>query len=120
MAMMRALGEASATPRFELRLSGLAAADAVRLLGAVAGVSEVDCHTEGDDTLFCCSGQTPLVADALARVATAHGRLLSLQVQRASLEDRFIAAMQREGRAPRLPTASPTQAGTAPRAEVTA
>ena len=118
-----ALGEAATTPRFALRLTHLAATNAVRLLSAVAGVSEVEWHTEGDDVVFCCTGQTPLVADALARVATAHGRLLSLEVQRASLEDRFIAAMQREGRAPTLPTApslSPAAAGTQPRTEVAA
>ncbi len=110
-----ALGEASPTPRFALRLTGLDAADAVRLLGAVPGVSDVECHTEGDETVFQCTGQSPLVADALARCATAQGRLLSLEVQRASLEDRFIAAMQREGRAPTLP---PSPAGVPPIAEV--
>ena len=115
-----ALGEASPTPRFALRLTGLAAADALRLRSAVAGVSEVECRSEDDDVVvFCCTGQTPLLADALARVATSHGRLLSLEVQRASLEDRFIAAMQREGRAPNGQTPPPKSAGAQAIAEVT-
>ena len=93
------LGEASPTPRFELRVAGLSIADAQRLLGAVPGVSDAEYAAADGVVSFHCNGSTPLVADALARVATAHGQLLSLQAQRASLEDRFIAAMQREGRA---------------------
>jgi len=91
-----ALGEASPTPRFELRLSGLTAADAAQLLAGVPGVSASDCRAEGDIVLCRCSGASPEVADALARAVLARGRLLSLAVQHSSLEDRFIAAMQRE------------------------
>jgi ABC-2 type transport system ATP-binding protein len=93
------LGEASPTPRFALQLTGLSAAAALQLLGDVPGVSALDCRAEGDTVVCRCSGDSPLVADALARAVTARGQLLSLAVQRASLEDRFIAAMQREGRA---------------------
>ena len=93
------LGDGAPTPRLELRVAGLSMADAQRLLGSVPDVSDAQyAEAEGVVTI-CCTGSTPLVADALARVATAHGQLLSLQAQRASLEDRFIAAMKREGRA---------------------
>jgi len=91
------LGEASPMPRFELRLSGLAAAEAAQLLASVPGISAVDCRAEGDTVLCRCTGDTPLAADALARAVVQRGRLLALAVQQASLEDRFIAAMQREG-----------------------
>ena len=100
------LGDVSPTPRFELRVAGLSMADAQRLLGAVPGVSEAEYAAEQGVVTVRCTGSTPLVADALARVATAHGQLLSLQAQRASLEDRFIAAMQREGRAQALTAAA--------------
>jgi hypothetical protein len=94
------LGDASPSPRFELRLSGVSLAEAERLLGAVPGVTDIDCALADGVVTFRCAGSDPLVADALARVAIAHGRLLSLESQRASLEDRFIAAMRREDRAP--------------------
>jgi ABC-2 type transport system ATP-binding protein len=92
------LGEASPTPRFALRLAGLSAGDARQLVGDVPGISEVDCRADGDSVLCRCTASTPEVADTLARAVIARARLLSLEVQRASLEDRFIAAMQREGR----------------------
>jgi ABC-2 type transport system ATP-binding protein len=93
------LGEASPEPRFELRVAGWAAAEAGRVLGAVDGVTDAACTLVDNVVHFSCAGRDAFVADALARAATAHGRLLSLESQRASLEERFIAAMQREGQA---------------------
>jgi ABC-2 type transport system ATP-binding protein len=90
------LGEAAPTPQFALRLDGIGAADALALAQAVPGVSAAEARAEGNTVLLRCTGATPDVADALARALLAHGRLLALEVQRATLEDRFIAAMQRE------------------------
>ena len=108
------LGEASPTPRFELRVAGLSVADAQRLLGAVPGVTDAEYAAADGVVTLHCNGSTPLVADALARVATAHGQLLSLHAQRASLEDRFIAAMQREGRAQTADARADASAGATP------
>ena len=90
------LGEAAPTPRFALRLAGIGAAEALALVQAVPGVSAADVRAEGDSVLLRCTGATPEVADALARAVLPQARLLALDVQRATLEDRFIAAMQRE------------------------
>jgi ABC-2 type transport system ATP-binding protein len=109
------LGEASPTPRFELRLAGLSAGEAAQLLGAVPGISAVDCRAEADTVRCRCSASGPELADTLARAVLARATLLSLEVQRASLEDRFIAAMQREGR-----LSAAAGAGTSTHAEVQA
>ena len=93
------LADASPTPRFELRLSGISIEAAAQALAGVAGASDIECRADGEQIVVRCAGDTPLVADALARAATAHAQLLSLEVQRASLEDRFIAAMKREAQA---------------------
>ncbi len=90
------LGEAAPTPQFALRLEGLGAAEALALVQAVPGVREASARAEGDTVLLRCTGTSPEVADALARAVLPRGRLLALEVHRASLEDRFIAAMQRE------------------------
>lgn len=92
------LDEASPSPRVVLKLAGIAPAAARQLLSTVPGVIDADCHAEGDEVSCLCSISSPLVAAGLARAATACGQLLSLEMQRASLEDRFIAAMEREGR----------------------
>ena len=89
------LAESSDSPRFELRMSDIEPQRAAQLLGAVPGVSDTHCEPEGAQVVFRCTGAAPRVADALARVAVAHGCLLALQVQRPSLEERFIAAMRR-------------------------
>jgi ABC-2 type transport system ATP-binding protein len=101
------LGEAAPTPRFELRLGGISGADALALVQGVPGVQEAEVRTEGDTVLLRCSGTSPEVADGLARAVLARGRLLSLAAQRATLEDRFIAAMQRE----QTLAASPSMSG---------
>ncbi len=97
------LGEPDPTPRFELRLRGLSAEAAMQCLAAVPGVSAISCRAEGDAVVFQGRGDTPEVADALARVALQHGQLLALEVHRPSLEDRFITAMQREQAAQQAP-----------------
>ena len=94
-----ALGDAAPTPQLDVRLAGLSVADATALLAAVPGISAVHCRqdTDAGGSLLChCTSASPQVADALARAVLARGQLLALQVHRASLEDRFIAAMQRE------------------------
>lgn len=97
------LGEAAPTPQFALRLGGIGAADALALAQAVPGVSAASALAEGDTVLLRCTGATPDVADALARALLPRSRLLALEVQRATLEDRFIAAMQREQAAAGVP-----------------
>ena len=90
------LGEPPAQPRLEVQLAGLSAADARGLLQALPGVRELSVRDEGATVLARCTADAPEVADALARAVLARGTLLSLAVQRPTLEDRFIAAMQRE------------------------
>ena len=93
------MADPPSAPRLELRLSGPSAEAALQVLGAVAGVSEAAARGDGDAVVFTCRVASPALADDLARVALAHGRLLSLEVQQPSLEDRFIAAVT-HGRAP--------------------
>jgi ABC-2 type transport system ATP-binding protein len=91
-----ALDDESRATRLLLRLQGLGAAQAQALLDAVPGVSDGRCEAAGAELVYRCTAHSPLVADALARAVLPHGQLLALEVQRASLEDRFIAAMARE------------------------
>ena len=87
-----------ATPRLELHLAGANAESVLRVLGAVAGVSDAAARDEGDAVVFTCRVDSPTRADDLARAALAHGRLLALEVKRPSLEDRFIAAVTQGGK----------------------
>jgi ABC-2 type transport system ATP-binding protein len=92
------LGESAPTPRFELRLEGLDAPQALALVQTVPGVHDAEVRTEGGTVLLRCGGTGAEVADAIARAVLAQARLLSLAVLSDSLEDRFIAAMRREQR----------------------
>ena len=87
------LADPLAEPRLELHLGGASAALVLRVLGAVPGVSDAASRDEGDTVVFTCRVDTPARADDLARASLAHARLLSLEVKRQSLEDRFIAAV---------------------------
>ena len=92
-----AMADAAAAPRLELRLAGIDAGAALRLLAAVPGVSDAQARTEGGGgssvIVFDCHIESPQVADALARCALTAGRLLALETKHATLEDRFIAAV---------------------------
>lgn len=92
------LGEPSAQPQLDLQLAGLDTADALALLRAVPGVRGAEGRAEGGTVHLSCTVDAPEVADALARAVLPRGRLLSLALRQPTLEDRFIAAMQREGR----------------------
>lgn len=92
------LGEPSAHPQLDLQLDGLDTGDALALLRAVPGVHSAEGRAEGGTVRCRCTVDAPEVADALARAVLPRGRLLSLALLQPTLEDRFIAAMQREGR----------------------
>ncbi len=88
-----AMAEATAAPRLELRMTGLDAETAMRMLSAVPGVSDGSARDEAGVVVFDCRIDSPEVADALARCAVASGRLLALETKHPTLEDRFIAAV---------------------------
>ena len=91
------MADASAAPRLALRMTGIAADAALRLLAAVPGVRDAQAHDEDGVVVFECRADAPEVADPLARCALGAGRLLSLETKHPTLEDRFIAAVtQRE------------------------
>ena len=93
------LADPSPTPRFELRLGGIAIDVAKALLERLPDISQVEAHSEGAQVVLRCSGATAQAADAMARAMLPHAALLSLEALRPTLEDRFIAAMRREDRA---------------------
>jgi ABC-2 type transport system ATP-binding protein len=88
-----AMAEATAAPRLELRMTGLDAEAAMRMLSAVPGVSDGSARDEAGVVVFDCRIDSPEVADALARCAVVSGRLLALETKHPTLEDRFIAAV---------------------------
>ena len=96
-----AMPDAGASPRLELRMTGLSAEAAMRALSAVPGVSDGSARDDAGMVVFDCRIESPEIADALARCALASGRLLALETKHPTLEDRFIAAVtQREAMVP--------------------
>jgi ABC-2 type transport system ATP-binding protein len=94
------LGDDTRSPWLELRLRGIDAQAAGALVAAQHEVSDGEYRAESDGSVTVrCRAMTSTAADALARAVLSHATWVALEARRPSLEDRFIAAMRREGQA---------------------
>lgn len=93
------LGDADPTPRLTMRLRRIGVDAASALAANVPEIAVSECCTEGEVVVLRCTSSGARAADALARAFIAHATLVSLEPERPTLEDRFVAAMRRESQA---------------------